>query len=280
MQVRTTYFVAWTIVLIFLTLIIVPIFFALLVPAVGLFIVLIPTTIFTFSASYGMRAKDMRVPKLYFNYFEQLYPDIIAYIHAQTGDGRLPTAGDKLKWWPADRETDFCCIPFIGSYTQTNYKFSWGVALFYSLELCGYDRRVLYQFLADSVEPHAPISDEDKAEFQRVKNKVCRMCSFTITVATFKAPIIPLFWLSDKRWHYVVPETAPAGLPMVPVKDQSLDWIFKRGSLIVPTNGEVQRRFQQNKVFNLWFPIKSDEDLEKGVGAYWLAVDLRKKERI
>ena len=160
----------------------------------------------------------------------------------------------QLKFWPTETHSSFFCFPGLGSFRHTTYKFTHAVSLFARLQAAGFERKVLWQFLAETVEAKVQISDEDKAEFRRVMNKVCRynMIKTLNQVLGFLKFI--LVSLGEPKYDFLVPDSIP-GTPIeiIEGQNQSLDWIFKKGACLVPVDHGAYNSLEEFGVSRLLF---------------------------
>jgi len=256
----------------FVLLSIIVVFYAFIV----IVIALLPLYLWPYSAVFGIRRWHMRVPQLYLDHFEQLNPELMTAMRTIASSKMLRPVVSQLKFWPTETHSSFFCFPGLGSFRHTTYKFTHAVSLFARLQAAGFERKVLWQFLAETVEAKVQISDEDKAEFRRVMNKVCRynMIKTLNQVLGFLKFI--LVSLGEPKYDFLVPDSIP-GTPIeiIEGQNQSLDWIFKKGACLVPVDHGAYNSLR-NLVSStpLWGGITSG-DAEKGIGGYWQIVDLR-----
>ena len=244
-----------------------------LVLVLVLLILTLPYTLYYPSSNFSMMSADMPPVQLYLNHFESLYPELIASVaaaHRLKRKGRPPG----IKFWP--RKTDRYFLPMVFvTITSTHWTFSQSAGLFARLEATQiWDRRVLWAFLRDKVEQAGLVNEAEKAAFAAVMEK---MCSHRLRDALAKLAVLTGL-NGTKGKPNERNRSMPMGMPVVPVGNDSMEWILQKGAFLVP-NETVQPRLSslhQLIRFNMWGGFKKDADLENGLGGYWQIFDMRK----
>jgi hypothetical protein len=255
---------------------IVPAIILVIVVAVVLFFLLLPYSLWFYSPNFGLRKKDMAIVSVYLDAFQQLHPDLVR----ETNAARQREMTDrmllqKIRFWPNEKDSTTICIPCIGTITETTYQFSAAAGLFALLEGYGMKRRVLWQFLKETVETNwGGVGEAEKARFREVEQK---MCNHTLTDHVTPAEAVRYIlwgWVRKRAEEYKIPDEGFGGMRVVPVQRDRVDWVLDRGVLLAPTDFWTQKLLKDLPK-DIWGKAEKERDLEKGVGGYWQICDLR-----
>ncbi|KAM7193647.1 hypothetical protein V8F20_008284 [Naviculisporaceae sp. PSN 640] len=242
-------------------------------------IITLPYTLLFYSAHWGLRHKYHSAVETYLAYFERLHPDLMAYVAAcHTARAELNVHPMGVRRWPHRKKRTMICIPFVGSLTTTEWSFSTAAGLFAKLEAHGWRRRLVWTFLRDQVEQTGWPTQEERESFARamkVRNSHCIWPEAGFLQRWF-------CFAGDSNGADAEKERAAeerlasVGLPIVHVRNDSLDWLLQRGVLLVP-NDETRASMRQLVTFApIWGRLPKGEDLEKSaLSGTWQVVDAR-----
>ena len=250
-------------------------------------LITLPYTLVFFSSNWSMRSKHGPAVETYLHYFEQLHPDLMAYVVAAhdcrsgSGGGAMP---NMIKYWPHKTKRTF--IPLIiVNITEERTTFAHAAGLFARLEEVGFPRKLVWEFLRDDVEQSGLPSPEERAAFaksMKVMNSHNIISPQWGPASIFQVIRRRLSGNPEKlREKQAEAERAAEakyaflGREMVHVRGDSLDWLLRRGALLLPTT-ETRHTVQRLAWFvPVWVGFKKDADLEKGVGECWQLADAR-----
>lgn len=243
-----------------------------------LFLASLPYTLYFFSANWGMRPVDMPPVQVYLDHFETLYPELFAFFKATHQTVRAGNMG-RPSWigsWPSKRKTTVHHLTWVTAKNAT-WIFSQAAGLFGMLETAGWERRILWTFLRYKVEQSGRVNQQQKEAFTAVMEKMCSHHLWHELRVSF-----------HKFLHYVgiwVDKTfqdqnrlMPLGIQTVLVEANSMNWLLRPGTFLVPNDPDVQMRLRFLSEFKMWGRVVEDADLENGIACYWQLVDLRGKE--
>jgi len=238
-----------------------------------------PYLLIFWAPNYGIKKKDMPIVQKYLDHFQNLHPDLVGYMNAVTNatDNTNTPLAQKIKFWPNSSGIDFVGIPLVLSIMTTSYKFTPATGLFAQLEATGINRRVLWEFLRATVEETVAVSEQEKSEYKRVMETMCRH-NVVGGVAKLVTGMLWVLvgWIRDKTEIYVVPESTFEGIANVAVEADTIDWILQRGVLLYPTNKRAEAILGMLPNA-MWGKFRQAKDLEKGVAGYWQMIDLRRE---
>lgn len=239
-------------------------------------LITLPYTLFYFSSNWSMRHKYHSAVETYLSYFEHLHPNLIAYVsacHTALAETNHEPAG--VRQWPHRTKRMFICIPFIGSLTETTYHFSNAAGLFAKMEASGWRRQLLWTFLRDQVEQTGWPTTEQRNAFAQAMQV---MNSHNILDPT----VIRQWFTGDdngadaEKERRAEERLAGVGLPIVHVRDDSLDWLLQPGVLLVPNDKTRAMMIKLSTYAPIWGPLPKQPDLEKGpLDGRWQVVDTR-----
>jgi len=245
----------------------------------------LPYTLFYFSSNWSMRRRHAPPVEVYLHYFEQLHPDLMAFVIAANGgpdseNAPMPTT---IKFWPHKTKRTFFPLIVI-NITEERTFFSHAASLFARLEDFGWNRRLLWTFLRDNVEQSGLPTPEERAAFAK-SMKV--MNSHNILSPQWGPGSLldyfrRMFGDEEKRKlaeheaeTVIQARYAHLGRPVEHVRRDSLDWLFHRGALLLP-NKQTRMSLQRLAAYEpVWRGFKKDGDLEKGFGECWQIADAR-----
>ncbi|KAK3313370.1 hypothetical protein B0H66DRAFT_629136 [Apodospora peruviana] len=238
---------------------------------------------------------------IYLDHFERLHPELIGYVAAAlattTQRNKIP---HRVIHWPHKTKRNLKFSPF-GSLGFTLQKdsttFRPSVGLFAWLE-DNWSRRVVWTFLRDQVE-HAVapgggrlVTEKEKEAFGKVMEMMIRKDIMSPSQGPFsllrRVRKMVKGEQLEKRQKEEEDELAVAeekmaaryaylGRLVVVVRKDNLDWILKRGALLLPSPSD-ETRFTTRYLARfppVWRGSLKDGDLEKGLGDCWQVVDAR-----
>lgn len=255
---------------------------ALTIPAMAAYLVFIvftlPYTRLHASSNWSLRPRDSPVVELYLRHFEHLHPDLMSYVaaaHKESTQSEPPG----IDFWP-HRVKRSCIYFFIGSRSTTTWKFSQSAGLFGRLEYAGWGRRLLWTFLRDQVEQAGLATPAERDAFARVMEKMNshrllgkasnlgeKVFSWSDHLGDVKAQQQQLVAFTDRY--------GGRGFPIEHIRKDSLDWLLRRGALLVPDR-ETRPMLRAMAGFTpAWGSITAESDLEKGLPDCWQTLDIR-----
>ncbi|KAJ9606486.1 hypothetical protein H2200_009447 [Cladophialophora chaetospira] len=246
-----------------------PIFTILFIVTLAILrLLVLPYTLFYYSAHWGLRKRDFAVVQLYLDHFQALHADLIAHFSrdfSSLDEARI-TAPRVIRFWPMlIGQADIEGGSPVGIVRTWGHVFSGATALFVCLDGVGFSRKQLYALLQREVEAKVPsLTAEEKANFQRVKDKICE----------------------NNLYAKLIPTTDPSGFTLptdagekivVPVRNYAVDWVVEGpGVLVVPMDTRTLACFQRmTRLLPVWKKVETDEDLVMGAEGMWQMVDLR-----
>jgi hypothetical protein len=246
-------------------IVLIPIY--LLVQLLGL-----PYTIYYYSPNWGLSESDMPAVQLYIDHFQSLYPDLISSVaEAHKLAGRI----DKQKlraidFWPHGKSLEIrpSLLPV---NVDKQWTFSQATGLLCRLETVGWRRVVVWAFLRDTVEQSGRVSQEQKERFATVMEK---MCNHDLKAGFFSIcnKALPSSWQRLRGGD----RDMPMGIPVVQVREDSLQWLLQKGTFLVAENSRAKQRMRALSRFQLWGKVSKDVDLVEGLGGKWQLLDLRR----
>lgn len=251
----------------------------LLAAALVFLIVTLPYTLFYFSSNFSLTGRDFQIVEAYLRHFERLHPDLIAYVaqaHESMGRGEPPG----LSFWPRKSTHTFLAFPGI-SGSSSQWKFSHGAGFFARLEAAGFPRRAVWEFLRDQVEPSGLVNELQKLDFNKLMDKMTSHKLITYNRGPTKPSNDPRKEQERQEKDELQEKKATElyshlGRPIVRVRRGSLDFILRRGALLVP---DSETRPIMTKLVNfppVWANAeKMSADEEGGQGDHWQIADAR-----
>jgi len=256
-----------------------------------------PYTYFYYSSNWAMLEPDMPIVQLYLDHFQSLYPELISHVAAENRSIYLqqstelqqstPAALRKrvpgsIDFWP--KSTNYHVTDGRPHYHwMTRHHFTQAAGLFFQLEDAGWSRKVLWTFLRDQVEERGLVSQEEMEQYAAVMTK---MCSHNL---------VGLFWpLPNKAVHTFLTKwyisglkqwdgdgEVPAGMSIVHVSLDSVEWLLQGGALLVASDVRTFQCMQRLSAFQIWGKLKSSStlgDIEEGRRDHWQVMSLASSE--
>lgn len=246
-------------------------------------IITLPYTLIFFSSNWSMRQKHAPAVETYLHYFEQLHPDLMAYVvaaHDACGGDAMP---NMIKYWP--HKTKRTYLPLIVvNITEEQTTFKHAAGLFARLEEVGWKRKLVWEFLRDKVEQSGLPTPEERAAFaksMKVMNSHNIVSPQWGPGSIFQAVSRRFRDQEKRRAAQQEAETAAAakyaylGRPVEHVRRDSLEWLLHRGALLLPDEETRMAVRRLSGFVPVWAGFRKDSDLEKGVGECWQLADAR-----
>ncbi len=231
-----------------------------------------PYHLFYFSSNWSMQPKHHAPVELYLQCFVQLHPDLQEYIsHAECIMNSEPAG---ISGWPhkTKRKSYFACFCTI---TETTCTFPAGANFFGMLEAAGWDRKLVWAFLRDQVEQSGMVGEEGKAAFASVMEMMNSHRVIHAVAQLFESTFFTWCGLVEKPRSSDDPvrlqrerdaEKRLSNLPaeLCHARQDSLDWVLRRGVLLVPDYNTRRRLQFMTKFSPVWGKISTLQDAEKG----------------
>ncbi|KAL1849598.1 hypothetical protein VTK73DRAFT_9869 [Phialemonium thermophilum] len=248
-------------------------------------IVTLPYTLFYFSSNWSMLAKYNPPVELYLSHFERHHPYLMTYVaYGNEAANRSNSEPPGISFWPHKTRRMFLYLFCVG-VSSTSWQVMHSAAFFARLEAAGWDRRVLWSFLRDSVERHGQVTPEQSAAFDAVMQRmtthhivtkvadVYAKVSGRITGAgTEKARQLQLE-KRTRRERLIMRRFGHLGRPIVRVTEDSVDWIEYGGAILVP-DAKTRPKLRTLASFSpVWEQIR-ERDLERGIPDVWQLADV------
>jgi hypothetical protein len=220
-------------------------------------------------ANVGLSSSNFPAIELYLDYFQNLHPELmerLTAMHAHRRRARTPEFGHPVRFWPARSE------PNASKSGPPELTFGLVAGLFIDLELAGFPRQVLYDYLQAEVESKVEVAPEDRKRFRKARNKAC---NYRV-----------LGWLKHgldewTNWTtgYLPAEKVPSETKVIEVRDASLDWLVDASKPLLVPMDRLSCLLLDKLVEEcpIWKRVKSAEDLHAASeeADCWQLVDQR-----
>lgn len=244
--------------------------FALLVviPAgallLAIFVITAPYTLFYYSPNWGMQMSNAPPVEVYLNHFDRMHPDLMSYASAALKNAMQPYGqGNNQAWsvryWPRHPQA---------------YAFTRSAGLFGRLEAAGWDRKLLWTFLRDEVERAGCVTDAETAAFAAVMD-IMNSHRLIDWITESLGRVFALFQRPPRILDEatVAQRFALVSLPVCFVRADSINWILRRGVILVP-DGKTGQWMRSLASFDpVWTKASKVDDLEQGVDRVWQYID-------